>query len=638
MSSNFSTTPVSGTEHRPYTAPPRQIWGWGAGRVAEFSLVAMFGQAMNIFTIGFGLSPIIVSWCMMLPRFVDGIVDPLLGYWSDNTHTRWGRRKPFLLGGAFFGALLLAGLWWANPLWSATAQFLFLGLMGMALYVCYGMYTMAWNAIGYELSDDYHERSRVQAIQGFFLAVMVLINGWIYWLALRPVFGGVVWGMRWLGAIAAVAVIISALICVVTTRERFTNVNRTHVALLPAIRITIKNRPFVILLLMKVGEMLGGRLVGQITFFLGVYYTCRGDLDLSTRIAAIGATLGAIWNFAMLPLVKPASKWMGKRGALILGAVLGFGCALVTPFVTTPEHPYWSIVPGLVVAPLLVLTGTIAAAILPDICDVDELHTGQRREGLFTSVMAFVSKLEISLAVILAGYIVSWADVDVKMNQRWEAAAAGNATEAVFFQTGESAVFGFKKNALATIDRFTVTADNLRQVELSASNESPTTGFRSLGVFTCQTPRTEIKLPPTTVRFLRIELRSATDSAQPPVIHALNVGPKQSLSADTGGLLLAAQPPMPIQNRLFWMVMIMYLIFAAFTLLMAILFPLTEAKMAAVRAQLDERHLALALAGQPTDEVADEYVHQHPEDAREFVKQHPDADSDLSSCETTQRK
>src|SRR5579862_4139850 len=84
------TTTAAG--EKPYTAPPRQIWGWGAGKVAEFGLVAMFGQAMNIFSVGFGLNPIIVSWCMMLPRLVDGIVDPIVGHWSDEAHTRWGRR------------------------------------------------------------------------------------------------------------------------------------------------------------------------------------------------------------------------------------------------------------------------------------------------------------------------------------------------------------------------------------------------------------------------------------------------------------------------------------------------------------------------------------------------------------------
>src|SRR5690348_13537560 len=89
---------------KPYTAPPKQIWGWGIGRIAEFGLIATFGQVGTIFTIGFGLNPAIVGTCTALPRLIDGIIDPIVGHWSDDTHTRWGRRKPFLIGGAFIGA------------------------------------------------------------------------------------------------------------------------------------------------------------------------------------------------------------------------------------------------------------------------------------------------------------------------------------------------------------------------------------------------------------------------------------------------------------------------------------------------------------------------------------------------------
>ncbi len=617
-------------EYKVYTAPPRQIWGWGVGRIAEFSLVGMFGLAMNVFTVGFGLSPVIVSWCMMLPRFIDGIIDPMIGHWSDNTHTRWGRRKPFLLGGAIVGAFLLAGVWWADPAWSATAQFFFLGITGTFLYTCYGMYTMAWTAIGYELSDDYHERSKVQAVQGFFLAVMVLLYGWIYWLALRPFFGGVIWGMRWISAVAAIAVIVSALICFFATKERFTHANRNHVALLPAIKVTMRNRPFVILILMKIGEILGGRLVGQITFFLGVYYTCRGDLDLSTRIAAIGATLGSVWNFAMLPLVKPASKWLGKRGALILGASLGFGCAIVNPFITTPEHPYWSIIPGLVVAPLLVLTGTITSAILPDICDMDEVKTGQRREGLFTSVMAVIAKLEISLAIILSGYIISWLNVDVKINQRWESVSVAKTTApAAGFEVGEIAVFGFKNNSSTTFDRIQISGDNLKQITLFAGDMSPTEGFRLIGVFDCGNQDNEFDFPPITARYLKIALNSAIDEDRPLTLRHIGLGPRHLLD---NARVVATQPPMTIQKHLFWLVMSLYIVFSAFTLLMAILFPLTEEKMKAIREELDERHLAQSLAGAPTDDAAEEYVETHPAEAEEIVKEHGNAEN------TTDRK
>jgi GPH family glycoside/pentoside/hexuronide:cation symporter len=67
------------------------------------------------------------------------------------------------------------------------------------------------------------------------------------------------------------------------------------------------------------------------------------------------------------------------------------------------------LLPALVIIPLVVISNTMQNAIVPDICDIDELRTGQRREGLYTSVMSFAAKLEISLTVLIVGYLVSFS-------------------------------------------------------------------------------------------------------------------------------------------------------------------------------------------------------------------------------------
>lgn len=97
--------------------------------------------------------------------------------------------------------------------------------------------------------------------------------------------------------------------------------------------------------------------------------------------------------------------------------------------------------PSLVLMPVIALSLIIAGAILPDICDLDELQTGQRREGRFTSVMAFVAKIEISLAVVLVGYVVSCSGVDTNIALRWQEAAAEKPGPAAIFTAGERAVF-----------------------------------------------------------------------------------------------------------------------------------------------------------------------------------------------------
>jgi GPH family glycoside/pentoside/hexuronide:cation symporter len=187
------------------------------------------------------------------------------------------------------------------------------------------------------------------------------------------------------------------------------------VAILPALRTTIKNRAFRSLILIKVCQTLGERAAGGILVFVGIYYVCQGDKSLAFKLTGIGGVVGTVWGFVMLPLIMPLSRWLGKKGGIILGASGALAAALVTPFAYSPEHPYWILFPSIMVVVLISISNTISNAIMPDICDVDELESGERREGLFTAVMGFVQKIEISLCALLVGYLVVWSGLDTKV-------------------------------------------------------------------------------------------------------------------------------------------------------------------------------------------------------------------------------
>jgi len=401
--------------NKPYTAPNREIYAWAIGGIASHGLICTFGQASAIFTIGFGLSAVVVGWAMMLPRVVDAILDPWLGHLSDDTHTRWGRRKPFLVGASLAGALMLFALWWASPTWSPTAQLAYLFVLGTLFYLCYGLYTMAWMALGYELTDDYHERSRVAAISGMFATLVFFAAGGMYWLALRPMFGGEIYGIRWIAGGVAIVIVATAMVCVLNCRERFTRSNRKHTPMLPAIRTTLKNRPFVVLLVFKLCQVFGDRVYGGLLMYVGIYYVCGGNKSDATGYTFMGSAIGSLLSLAMVPFMKPISQKIGKRNGLVVASLVSFALAVVQPLILRPSMPFLLVVPQMILLPLVMLANTLGTAIVPDICDLDELQTGQRREGLFTAVMGFVQKLEISLTVLIVGYLVSFSGFDSKL-------------------------------------------------------------------------------------------------------------------------------------------------------------------------------------------------------------------------------
>lgn len=406
--------PTTSSE-KPYTAPNREVYGWAIGGIATHALICTYGQAMNIFTVGFGLNAVVVGWAIMLPRVFDALIDPIMGHISDNTHTRWGRRKPYLIAGSVLAGIFVFLLWWGNREWSDTAQLIYLTVLGTLFYCSWGLYSMAWSALGYELTDDYNQRSRVAAIGGLFATAVLALNGWTYWLALRPVFGGEVHGIRWISAIVALLAIGAATYAACNCKERFTKANIVHTAMIPALKTTMKNRPFVILLLYKFCQILGERVFTGMLFYLGMYYVCKGDKNLATSITGIGSIFGSFLGFLVLPLIQPLSRKLGKRAGLTIPSGIAFAMALSLPFILTPNVPYLLLLPILLLMCLSIIANTMTNAILPDICDLDELENGERREGLYTAVVAFFSKLEISLTLLIVGYLVGLSGFDSKL-------------------------------------------------------------------------------------------------------------------------------------------------------------------------------------------------------------------------------
>jgi GPH family glycoside/pentoside/hexuronide:cation symporter len=431
---------------KPFTASNSQIWMWALGGIAAHAMICTFGQSGTIYIVGFGVSAALVSWAHMIPRILDSILDPILGHWSDNTHTRWGRRKPFMIGGSVMGALMLVAVWWANPHWGEWTKFLHLLVFGTACYLCYGLYSMTWTALGFELSDDYNERSRVQAYAGLILTVVLLMNSWIYWLALRPMFGdgkgspylqtGLAWfyefavrqiqgdpsikanevaGMRWVSAVIGVLIIVSALVACFFVKERFTHANvRKHEPILPALRKAVKNRPFLVLLIYKSFQLFGERVYGGVCVYLNIFYVCAGNKELATKIGGLAGMIGAFWGIAIVPFIKPLSQKFGKRGGLVFGSSVVFVTAIIQPLLMNPRHPYLMLIPALLTIPVIAISNTMLNAIVPDICDLDELQTGERREGLFTAVMGFIAKMEISATIVIVGYLLTFAGFDAK--------------------------------------------------------------------------------------------------------------------------------------------------------------------------------------------------------------------------------
>lgn len=397
---------------QPYTASTRSIHLWASGWIGWMLTYTLGSLMMNIFNTGYGLSPVLVSWAVTLPRLFDTFIDPVIAHMSDNTHSRWGRRKPFMVIGGLGSALSVMLVWWISPTWCWQLQFVCLTLGATLVNFMLGTYGMAHTSLGCELTDDYHQRTRVMAARSLYGTLASVASGWVYWLALRPMFGGEISGIRWVSGVMAVVIGVFTMTSILGSKERFQKSNRDHVKLSTALKATMSNRPFMILLFMQLTQGVGGAVFWGLFFYVNTYYVCRGDKALSTQLGGILATSGAVIGVATLFFMTRISKLVGKRNGVIMGAATTALGALLVPFLLIPGHPYWQIWIWCGLGPLACAGTTLTAAILPDICDVDELETGHRREGLFGAAGGFFIKLEGTICGLLVGYLVKFAGID----------------------------------------------------------------------------------------------------------------------------------------------------------------------------------------------------------------------------------
>jgi GPH family glycoside/pentoside/hexuronide:cation symporter len=392
-----------------YTAPRRDIWLWALGGLSDSMMIMAFGLIMQFYNTGFGIDSRVLGWALMIPRLIDAILDPILGHYSDGLRTRWGRRKPFLAVCSVLGAMLVAGIWWADPAWHHYTQFAYLAICATLYYVVSGTYSMTHQALGFELTDDYNVRARVAAIRTIFTQIIILGVAWTYWLALRPMFGGPINGIRVISAMMAVIVLAFGLLPVVACKERFATHNRTHVPLWASIRQALRIREFRIFIAMRFLTEFGLVVFSQLSFYINVYHVCGGNKELATYIQGIGMALSVLGTIAMLSLVPGISRRVGKRNSVIIGNAVSVLQACLVPLLLTPAYPYLQLVMAALLAPLTAISRVLRDSMVPDICDIDELANNQRREALFSAVITFIYKLEVSLCVVLVGYMISFS-------------------------------------------------------------------------------------------------------------------------------------------------------------------------------------------------------------------------------------
>lgn len=388
---------------------------YGTGMIAYSAMLDGVNKMANpIFNTCLGVSPVLIGYVTAITRLWDAFTDPLMGNITDNARTRWGRRRPFIAAGALLCALTFAGMWWFPRGMSQTGYFIYFLISSLIFYTSFTVFSVPYIALGMELTDDYHERTRIMAYRSILGPIGGIVVASLYKLTMLDCFADMAEGMRYISVGVAVFILITAGISIVFSKEKScASVQRPEkIPLLKSAKATLSNRPFLIITLTTIILLMSLQMVGQLGFYICSYYVFGGSVRNAASVLAVAAAVYQIVSVVAVPLITFCSSRIGKRKTLLLFMGVALAGSLSKWHCYTPDIPYLQLIPNILLAIGLAAAWTILNAMIPDAVDDDELRTGERREGMFSAVYSWAFKLGVAGALLVAGYILEGTGFD----------------------------------------------------------------------------------------------------------------------------------------------------------------------------------------------------------------------------------
>lgn len=461
--------------------PFRHKVAYGCGAFANNTLAAAVGGMIIVLNLGLGMNPALVGLLGALPRLTDALTDPLMGYISDHTRTRWGRRRPYIFVGALLAGLLYLLLWSMPRGMSENFYFWWFLIGSIIFYGAYTLFATPWVALGYELTPDFHERTRLMGVQNFVGQLAYVVAPWFLWIMTD-----VTWlseppsdcsqfesaelcvkglnqleGAFWLALVIGVVVAVLGALPAIVLRERFVlegapepdpavvgpnpalevveagheqtassvgqgGLVATVRDFLKGLKNTMSSKPFLLLGAATFLVFNGFILISSFQSYVIIYYVFGGDQQLGAKWVGYSGSIGAVATFAVIALVTWLATRIGKKrafyfaiGVSVVGYVMKWWCY-------APDVPWLMLVPAPFMAFGLGGLFTLMGSMIADVCDEDELKTGQRREGMFGSVFWWVVKLGMAAAIAGGGLLLNWTGFEVEL-------AGNQSADAIFW-------------------------------------------------------------------------------------------------------------------------------------------------------------------------------------------------------------
>lgn len=401
--------------------PFNQKVAFGIGMLANQMFPAALAIFMVILVQSLGMSPVLWGLIFFIPKLVDAITDPLMGFISDHTSSRWGKRRPYVFIGAIVSGLSYILMWQLSADNSQMFNFFYFLGWSCVFFIGLTIFSVPYVAMGYEMSNDFHERTRLMAVAQWIGQWAWVIAPW-FWVVLYDPnwFESATEGARylsvWVGLGCMVLAMVPAVFCTFTNAAPIDHdqsaeqqgFKATMAEFFHGIVITLRNKPFQKICLATFLIFNAYNTVAGFAWFIIVYYMNDGDpTQAGTWPTLFGCVSALCTCFLVIPVVNWGAQKYGKRSAFLYSqslSILGYAMFWWT---FSPENPWLMFIPIPLFAFGIGGLFTIMMSMTADICDLDELETGERREGSFGAIYWWMVKFGLAFAGLISGLILS---------------------------------------------------------------------------------------------------------------------------------------------------------------------------------------------------------------------------------------
>jgi len=411
-------TPTT-TSHK---VPFSQKVAFGLGMLANQMFPAALGIFMVVLVQDMGFPGWMWGVLFFLPRVFDAFTDPVMGFISDNTRSTWGRRKQYVFIGAIVMGISFVSMWQLYRADGVNYNFVYFLCWSIVFYAGLTLFSIPYVAMGYEMSDDFHERTSIMAVAQWIGQWAWVIAPWFWVVMYDPKwFVNADTATRtlsiWVGVICMLLAMVPALFLPSRSTKdddhlvplNWANFGGGMREILMGFKESFGYPPFRKLCYATFLIFNAFNTVAAFSFFIVVYHLFNGNTGDAWIWPTLFGSVGAlVTTFAVIPTVAWMSKKMGKKNAFMVSQGISIIGYVLLWFLMIPGKP-WMFMFALPffsfgIGGLFTLMMSMTA----DVCDLDELATGKRREGIFGAIYWWMVKFGFAIAGLLSGAIMSF--------------------------------------------------------------------------------------------------------------------------------------------------------------------------------------------------------------------------------------